>query len=60
MKYVYTPTLMPEVSYRLKISSRTGQAEVIIEGTDELSSLITQYAVEAREMREKRFNEYGE
>ena len=50
-RYVYTPTLSPLVSYRIKVSSRYEKAEIIIEGSDELCEMLGSIAVEARRAR---------
>lgn len=49
--YVYGPTLAPDVSYRVFISSRYEKSEVILEGSDEFFSKLLEYAAEARSLR---------
>ena len=50
--YVYTPTLMPEITYLLTVTSRYEKTEIRIEGTDELAELLLNYAKEASAMRD--------
>ena len=48
MKYVFTPTLAPDVSYRIYLNSRIEKAELIIEGSDEFAEMLRGIAAEAR------------
>ena len=50
MKYVYTPTLDPDVSYRITTASRYERAEIVIEASDEFASMLRAYSLEAKEM----------
>lgn len=50
--YVYTPTLMPPLTYLITVSARYEKAEIRIEGTDEFANLLNEYSKEARFMRE--------
>lgn len=52
ISYVYTPTLMPPISYLITVTSRYERAEIRIEGTDEFAELLRGYSVEARAMAE--------
>lgn len=49
-KYNYVPTLMPERTCRIYTSGRHERAEIVIEVSDEIASLLAEYAKEAREM----------
>ena len=49
-QYVYAPTLFPKETYRLTVKSRYENAEIIIEGTGEFASLLSEYSKEAREL----------
>lgn len=53
VKYVYTPTLMPEVTYRITSISRYEKSEIIIEGNDDFSALLLRNAQEAKELHER-------
>ena len=50
--YVYTPTLMPSLTYLITVSSRYEKAEIRIEGTDEFANLLIEYSKDARLIRE--------
>lgn len=50
-KYVYAPTMFPPDVYRLTVKSRYENAEIIIEGTEELAELLRKYSNEARTLR---------
>lgn len=58
MKYVYLPTLDPDVSYRLTTASRYEKSEIIIEASEEFASLLISYSVEAREIAAAEIDEY--
>lgn len=47
-KYVYTPTFMPDVTYRIVTVSRHEKAEIVIECSDEMANALLSYAIEAR------------
>ena len=47
-KYFYSPTLSPETTVLIKVSSRYEKSEVRIEGTAELAETLKAYADEAR------------
>lgn len=47
-KYFYSPTLSPETTLLLKVSSRYEKSEIRIEGTPELAKTLEEYANEAR------------
>lgn len=47
--YSYSPTLMPDKTYRLYTRSRYERAEIILEISDELAALLARYVSEARE-----------
>jgi hypothetical protein len=47
-KYVYTPTLLPDVSYRLSVSSAYEKSEIVIEAPEEYMSLLSAYIEEAK------------
>ncbi len=49
VKYIYTPTIAPEVVYILTSVSRYERAEITIEANDEFAALLLSYAAEARE-----------
>ncbi len=49
--YVYTPTLFPPDIYRILAKNRYDSFELIIEGTEELARLLTEYSDEARRLR---------
>lgn len=49
-KYTYVPTLFPERTCRVYTSGRHERAEVVIEVSDEIAALISDYAREAREL----------
>lgn len=49
-KYFYLPTIDPEIVYRLTAISRYEHAEIVIEISDELASLLSSYIKEAREL----------
>lgn len=51
VKYVYTPTLAPETSIRMSVSSRFERAEIIIEGSDEFIELLKGIVITAKELR---------
>ena len=50
-RYVYTPTLSPDVSYRIFASSRHEKAEIVVEISEEFAEMLTSIAIEARSMR---------
>ena len=50
-RYVYLPTFMPEVTYRIIARSRYERSEIRIECSDEFASLLRDYAAEAAEMQ---------
>ena len=50
--YVYAPTLNPPVSYRMRVANPRENAELILEGTDELFDKIIELAAEARAQRQ--------
>ena len=50
-KYVYTPTMLAEESFRIFVSSKYEKAEIIVEISDELAELMRSAAAEARSMR---------
>lgn len=50
LKYIYTPTMFPEVTYRLTVSSRYEKAEIVIEITNELAEALAAFAKEAQEL----------
>ena len=52
MMYSYVPTLDPDVVYRLTSSSIYEKAEILVEVSDEMASLIRKYSVEARTQQE--------
>lgn len=52
MMYSYVPTLDPDVVYRLISSSIYEKAEILVEVSDEMASLIRKYSVEARAQQE--------
>lgn len=47
-KYVYCPTLMPEVTYRLTVVNRYENAEIIIEANEEYAAMLAEYIEEAK------------
>lgn len=47
-KYVYFPTLLPDVSYRFTTRSRYEQAEILVEISDELAASLLEYVKEAK------------
>ncbi len=49
--YVYAPTLMPPVSYRMRVVNPRERAELILEGSDEFFERIIELSREARELR---------
>ncbi len=56
-KYTYVPTLFPERTCRIYTSGKHERAEIVIEVTDEISALLSDYAREARELMEAREGE---
>lgn len=50
-RYVYTPTLSPDESYRIFVSARYEKAEIIVEISEEFKEMLTSIAVEARSLR---------
>ena len=48
MRYSYTPTLSPAVSYRIFVKNRYESSEIVIEGNDEFIELLTRYSTEER------------
>ena len=48
MRYSYTPTLSPAVSYRIFVKNRYESCEIVIEGNDEFIELITRYSEDER------------
>ena len=58
MKYVYMPTLDPDVSYRITTASRYEHAEIIIEASDEFASLLLAYSQQARDMAQSIEDDY--
>ena len=50
-KFNYSPTMDPEVSYRMITNGRYEQAEIVLEFSDEMAEMILHYAELAREMR---------
>jgi len=57
LKYSYLPTLMPEVTYRITARSRYEKSEIIVEITEQLAMLLSDYAAEARAKAQA---DYGE
>lgn len=53
-KYVYIPTLIPERTVRLTVSSYSEKAEILIEAPDGYVSMLEDYVTEARAIREER------
>lgn len=51
-RYVYTPTLSPDESFCISLSSRTEKAEIIVEISDEFSEMLISLVKEARAVRE--------
>ena len=49
--YLYSPTLSPDVSYRIFVSNRYERSEVVLEGSDEFFSKIKELSAEARALR---------
>ena len=49
-KYVYTPTMLPPIVYRITVKSRYERAEIIIECTDEFCEYLLSASQEAREL----------
>lgn len=49
-RYLYLPTLMPKVTYRITTKSRYESAEIIIECSDEYAELLSAYTKEAKEI----------
>ena len=49
IKYSYLPTLMPSVAYRITSRSRYEKSEILVEITEELAMLLSDYSKEARE-----------
>ena len=49
-KYVYTPTLDPDVSYRITTASRYERSEILIEASDEFAAMLRAYSLEAKEL----------
>ena len=58
VKYVYTPTLDPDVTYRLTTASRYEKAEIVIEASDEFASMLRAYSLEAKEMAQRFEDDY--
>ena len=58
MKYVYMPTLDPDVSYRLTTASRYERAEIVIEASDEFASMLRAYSLEAKELAHTAEDDY--
>ena len=56
-KYSYVPTLSPEFAARIYTSGRHEKAEILIEVTEEIARLISDYAKEARELMAMREDE---
>lgn len=49
-KYSYSPTLDPELTYRLTTMSRYEKAEIILEINDSFAQMLKEYSTEAREL----------
>ena len=49
--FKYTPTLFPEITYRMEVNARSEKSEILIEGTDEFADLLREYAKTALENR---------
>ena len=49
-KYSYMPTLDPFNSYRITISNRYEDAEILIEISDEMADLLNSYVLEAKSL----------
>lgn len=47
-KYVYSPTLMPDFTYRLTVVNKYEKAEIIIEASEEYASMLSEYVEEAK------------
>lgn len=56
-KYSYVPTLSPECAARIYTSGRHEKAEILIEVSEEIARLISDYAKEARELMAMREDE---
>ena len=46
--YIYSPTLDPDVTYRLTVVNRYEKAEIVIEVSEEYAAMLWAYAEEAR------------
>lgn len=51
VKYNYSPTLMPEFSYRITSVSRYEKSEIVIEASEEFSALLKSYSEIARKIQ---------
>lgn len=51
IKYVYTPTLDPELTYRITTMTRYEKSELVLEINDSLAEMLKAYSSEAREMK---------
>ena len=49
-RYVYLPTFMPEVTYRIISKNRYERSEILIECSDEFAKTLEDYAREAKEL----------
>ncbi len=49
--YVYSPTMSPNVSFRIFVSNRYERSEVVMEGSDEFFGKIKEFSIEARKNR---------
>ena len=57
-RYVYFPTVSPELSYRITSKNRYESSEILIEGTDEFISLLLEYVSEAKEQEKQNEEQY--
>jgi hypothetical protein len=57
-KYVYFPTLSPDVSFRIVSSNRYESSEILIECTDQMAAMLSEYSKEAKELEALRQEDY--
>lgn len=57
-RYYYTPTLFPDITYRIIVKSRYESCEVLIEGSDGFAEMLLAYANEARMLSQDEEDDY--
>ena len=57
-KYVYFPTFSPDLCYRIISKNRYESSEILVEFTDQMAELLSDYVKEAKELEALRQEDY--